>query len=102
MTLATSGPEGLWAAAVFYASEDFRLFFLSAATTRHARNLAAHPDVAATIHEDHADWRAIKGVQLEGTARRLEGREPEALRQRYESKFGDITSPGTGGAPPGS
>ena len=87
MTLATSGPEGLWAAAVFYASEDFRLFFLSAATTRHARNLAAHPNVAATIQEDHADWRAIKGVQLEGTARRLEGREPEALRQRYESKF---------------
>ena len=92
MTLATSGPEGLWAAAVFYASEDFRLFFLSAASTRHARNLAAQPDVAATIQEDRADWRAIKGVQLEGTARALEGREHEAVRQRYEAKFPSVGS----------
>ena len=87
MTLATRGPEGLWAAAVFYASEDFRLFFLSAASTRHARNLATHPGVAATIQEDCADWIAIKGVQLEGRARSLEGRERDAARQRYGVKF---------------
>lgn len=48
MTLATHGPEGLWAAAVFCVSDDFKLYFLSAPTTRHGRNLTENPRVAAT------------------------------------------------------
>ena len=71
MTLATYGPEGLWAAAVFYANDGFQLYFLSAGHTRHARNMAASPQAAATIQEDYADWAAIKGIQLEGTVRPL-------------------------------
>ncbi|MCP4360184.1 MAG: pyridoxamine 5'-phosphate oxidase, partial [Chloroflexi bacterium] len=61
MTLATNGPEGLWAAAVFYVNVDFRLYFLSSPTTRHSLNIAARPAVAATIQEDYGDWLAIKG-----------------------------------------
>lgn len=73
MTLATHGPMGLWAAAVFYVNDGWQLYFLSAGHTRHATNLAASPRVAATIQEDYADWEAIKGIQLEGTVRLLEG-----------------------------
>lgn len=87
MTLATLGPDGPWAAALFYASEGFRLIFLSAATTRHARNVAAHPRVAATIQEDYRDWQEIKGVQLEGDVRRLEAAERDAAVARYARKF---------------
>lgn len=87
MTLATHGPEGLWAAAVFYAEDDFDLLFLSAATTRHARNLAANPAAAATIQRDYRDWPEIKGVQLEGTVERLEGAERAAAIARYGRKF---------------
>ena len=65
MTLATHGPEGVWAAAVFYAHDSFRFVFLSAGHTRHAQNMAAAPDVAATIQSDYDDWTAIKGIQLE-------------------------------------
>lgn len=86
-TLATAGPEGPWAAAVFYASDGFRLTFLSAASTRHARQLAADPRVAATVQEDYRDWPSIRGVQLEGTARLLEGEAREAARARYAAKF---------------
>ena len=75
MTLATHGPEGLWAAAVFYVSDGFELTFLSAGHTRHARNMAASPAVAATIQEDYSDWAAIKGIQLEGTTQQLAGNE---------------------------
>ena len=41
MTLATHGPEGVWAAAVFYANDGFTLQFLSAPSSRHSRNIAA-------------------------------------------------------------
>ena len=64
VTLATSGPEGIWAAAVFYAEDGFELTFLSAEHTRHARNIASQSHVAATIQEDYADWPGIQGIQL--------------------------------------
>lgn len=87
MSLATAGPHGIWAAAVFYVSEGFTLYFLSAPTGRHSRNLAAQPAVSATIHEDYRDWRAIKGVQLEGEVMRIAGREAEDAWQAYGQKF---------------
>lgn len=93
MTLATYGPEGLWAAAVFYANDGFQLYFLSAGHTRHARNMAASPQAAATIQEDYAEWAAIKGIQLEGTVRPLAGREREAAIALYAAKFQFLKQP---------
>jgi uncharacterized protein YhbP (UPF0306 family) len=87
VTLATAGPDGPWAAAVFYASRGFALYFLSSPSTRHSRNLAADPRVAATIQEDTADWRAVRGIQLEGRARELTGEEAEAARRLFGARF---------------
>jgi len=93
MTLATSGPEGLWSAAVFYVNDDFNLYFTSSPTTRHCRNIAAHPEVAVTIQEDYRDWRQIKGIQLEGLARRLEGEQRAAAFARFGIKFPYVRNP---------
>lgn len=93
VTLATSGPEGVWAAAVFYANDGFRLTFLSAGHTRHAQAIAGTPQVAATIQEDYADWPAIQGLQLSGTARQLAGAEREAAIGRYRNKYPFIAQP---------
>jgi uncharacterized protein len=73
MTLATvgsDGPDGApAAAAVFYAHDDaLNLYFLSEERTQHGQNMLAHPQVAAAIHADGQDWRAIRGVQVRGTA----------------------------------
>jgi len=87
MTLATAGEAGPWAAAVFYAHEDWALHFLSAATSRHGRNLAQSPRVSAAIQEDYSDWREIKGVQLEGIAIRLSGEDEARARALYSAKF---------------
>jgi uncharacterized protein YhbP (UPF0306 family) len=87
VTLATGGEEGPWAAAVFYAHEAWALYFLSAPTSRHSRNIAHSPRVSATIQEDYSDWREIKGVQLEGIATRLSGDEEERARGLYAAKF---------------
>lgn len=81
MTVATSGPEGLWAAAVFYANEDFTLYFLSAPHTRHTTNIHAEPRVAVTVQEDYAEWPDIRGIQLEGIASALDG---EAMQHAIE------------------
>ncbi len=87
MTLATQGPAGLWAAAVFYASAEFNLYFLSAGHTRHAQNMAATGQVAATIQEDYRDWPEIQGVQLSGSVRLLSGAALVAARDAYQQKY---------------
>jgi uncharacterized protein YhbP (UPF0306 family) len=68
MTLGTSSGDVPWAATVFYASDDFHLYFFSVPDSRHCQNLAANPRVAVTVQEDYKDWQKIKGIQLEGTA----------------------------------
>jgi hypothetical protein len=87
LNLATSGPEGIWAAAVFYVNDGFTLYFLSAPTSRHSRNIEASPRVAATIQEEYADWREIKGIQLGGEAARIAGPEQAAAAQRYGQRY---------------
>lgn len=73
MTLATVGADGVWAAAVFYANEGVKLYFLSAGHTRHAQSMHLNSKVAATIQENYKDWTAIQGIQLAGTVHRLQG-----------------------------
>ncbi|RMH00149.1 MAG: pyridoxamine 5'-phosphate oxidase [Chloroflexi bacterium] len=92
MTLATCGPLGVWAAAVFYVNDGFVLYFLSAGHTRHARNMAAVPRVAATIQEDYRDWTGIQGIQLEGEVVMLQGEERDTAVSLYTAKYPFITS----------
>ena len=93
MTLATAGPEGPWSAAVFYASREFTLYFVSSPGSRHAIHLERTASAAAAIHEDYRDWRAIQGVQLAGTATRLHGAEREAALACYREKFAFLNNP---------
>lgn len=86
-TLATAGPDGPWAAAVFYVHDGWDLYFLSAPTSRHALNLAHNAQVAVTIQADHADWPGIQGVQLEGTVEILRGDAEARARHLYGQKF---------------
>jgi uncharacterized protein YhbP (UPF0306 family) len=75
MTIATSGGNGLpWAASVFYAHDDkLNFYFLSEGKTRHSRDIAANRHSAVAINDDPADWREIKGVQMEGEAMEVRG-----------------------------
>lgn len=99
MTLATSGPDGAWAAAVFYANRDFTLYFVSSPQSRHARDIAREPRIAAAIHEDYRDWRSIQGIQLSGRVERLEGAARDAALACYRQKFGFLDNPAAALAP---
>jgi uncharacterized protein YhbP (UPF0306 family) len=86
-TLATSGSSGPWAAAVFYVSEGFDLYFLSSPGSRHCENIARESRVAVTVQEDYSDWPNIKGLQLEGVAGVLSGDDESRARRLYGDKY---------------
>jgi uncharacterized protein YhbP (UPF0306 family) len=87
LTLATVGPAGPWAAAVFYVNEGLRLYFLSSPRSRHAENLAADPRAAGTIQEDHHEWKEIRGIQLEGRVAPVPEPEVARVRALFGAKF---------------
>jgi hypothetical protein len=101
MTLATCSGDVPWAATVFYASDELQLYFFSSPDARHSLNLAANARVAATIQEDYKDWRAIKGIQLEGKVMLLDGMIEKAKAMAvYARKYADViklfTDPASG------
>lgn len=93
MTLATTGTDGVWAAAVFYVHEGFTFYFLSAAHTRHAQHMVQQQQVAATVQEDYRDWLGIQGVQLSGTAVPVLPAEQERVVALYTAKYPFMVQP---------
>jgi uncharacterized protein len=101
MTLGTSHGDVPWVATVFYASDDFTLYFFSAPDSRHCQNLAANCQVAVTIQEDYRDWRKIKGIQLEGEVLEVgaaieKAKAMAAYGRKYPEVVKVFTSPGSG------
>ena len=94
LSLATSGRQGVWAAAVFYANDNFDLYFLSAGHTRHGQNLDENGRAAATVQENYSDWPAIQGIQLEGQVRLLAGDERASAIALYRRKYAFLQSAG--------
>ena len=90
MTLATCSGDVPWATSVFYAHAGFVLYFVSSSTSRHARNIAKNPLVAAAINQDYDDWRVIRGVQLEGTAERVGPMKFPSVFALYCQKFPSV------------
>jgi uncharacterized protein len=88
LTVATAGPTGPWAAALFYVNDAFVLYWLSDPASRHSLNVAHNPHAAITIHEDYRDWRVIQGLQMEGTVEQLgPPRSVEGPMQMYAAKY---------------
>jgi uncharacterized protein YhbP (UPF0306 family) len=87
LTLATAGPEGPWAAAVFYAHDGLTLYFLSSPNSRHSLNIADGAEVAATIQRDYDDWPGIHGLQLCGRAEPVPANDVAIVRERYGKRF---------------
>ncbi len=101
MTLATCAGDIPWAATVFYASDRLQLYFFSSPDARHSVNLSANSRVAVTIQEDYKDWRAIKGIQLEGKVMLVDGVIDKAKAMAvYARKYADViklfTDPSSG------
>lgn len=75
------------AASLMFAVEDLTLYWTSDPGARHSIAIEADARVAATIAPDYEDFRAIRGLQIGGRARKLGESESdharELLGQRY-------------------
>lgn len=69
LTLATQSGEGLWCANCFYAfdPEQGELLFTSSPDTRHGREMAENPQVAASIVLETRIVGRVQGLQITGT-----------------------------------
>jgi uncharacterized protein YhbP (UPF0306 family) len=71
LTLAAMGVAGPHAVSLFYAHDNFDIYWLSDPKTRHSQNVASSPSTAVTIAAQQTDYRKIRGLQMEGETRRL-------------------------------
>lgn len=68
LALATTDEYGVAVAApLFYISdEDLCLYWISAASTEHSKNLKREPRASVTIYRPTDNWQEILGVQMRG------------------------------------
>jgi uncharacterized protein YhbP (UPF0306 family) len=87
MTLATVGDSGAHAASLMYAREGLTLYWTSDPQSRHSQHLEREARVTATVAPDYADFRVIRGLQIVGRARRLDGSEAGNARAALVGRY---------------
>lgn len=87
LCLATTDQHGPWVSPVFYCIFKQSFAFLSAPHTRHCKNISTNPAVSASIQDDYKEWSEIKGIQLQGVARRVDKTDTKSVIQTYSDKF---------------
>jgi len=90
MSLCTTGPQAEpHAAAVYFVADDqLCLYFLSAPSSQHIRDVAQNPLAAVTIEPVVKRWQEIHGLQLRGKVLEIpNGFQSLAGWARYLAKF---------------
>ena len=99
LSLATVDDSGEpHAANLLYVREGLSLYWMSDTESRHSRHIEARGRVAATVAPDYSDFRAIRGLQIFGIARRLTGGESVAAAVRMVSRYAFLASLASGPA----
>lgn len=93
--LATLHDNQPWSATVYFANDvDFNLYWLSSANTRHSNYIEKNSKVSGTIVLPHTYGDKIRGLQIQGTARKLKDAEEEQGFNVFKSKFWVVEQPG--------
>ncbi|MCW7754491.1 pyridoxamine 5'-phosphate oxidase family protein [Desulfobotulus sp. H1] len=66
MILGTCGPEGPWAAPVYYVFSEGTFWFFSSPESRHIRH---GRQASASVYQDGGHWKKIRGLQMTGRIR---------------------------------
>ncbi len=86
MVIATSREKKPWIAPLLYSWDgNNKFYFLSRKTTRHAENIMENENVAVSIYPK--ELRPLRGIQMEGKARILKGKENLLALKVYIRKF---------------
>lgn len=92
LTLATTNGSKPWANAVFYASNDFNLYFTSYNDSIHVKNLLKNPNVAVAIFDSSIKigGGTAQGIQIQAKCHRVKKEElPKVLEIVYSKRFPD-------------
>jgi len=94
MSLATTDQEGVWVADVIYIhDDDLNLYWMSRTGRRHSRAIdGGYPEVAATITVSNKPTDTDQGLQISGTAARLENPPLDLLKDWMKKKKKPVTS----------
>ena len=95
LTLATADACGSWSAPVLYAAtlieERPILYFLSAHSSRHIKNLPINRSAAGSIYAGYqGDWQTIKGVQMHGAISELTKDAIQHWQTVYFARFPEV------------
>ena len=85
MQIATCVDDTPWCCTVYFAyDDDWNLYWISKPEQRHSREIAKNPKVAGAIaYDQQPSQRVVRGLQFEGTAELLSGREEEKASKYY-------------------
>ena len=70
-----------------FASQGTTLYFATNRKTRKFANIEANPKVAFSAEDTDANWLAIKGVQMTGTAELLDEKEKGSIGALFIAKY---------------
>ena len=89
MVVATAGKSGKpWAAPVFYTFDsNYDFYFLSAIDSMHAKNIIENRNVALVIYDSNSPIGISQGVQIEGTAAPVQGKELDKAIDLYSARL---------------
>lgn len=95
LTLATADACGSWSAPVLYAATLIKerpiLYFLSAHSSRHIKNLPINGSAAGSIYAGYqGDWQTIKGVQMHGAISELTDDALQHWQTVYFARFPEV------------
>jgi uncharacterized protein YhbP (UPF0306 family) len=74
MTLATARDDEAWAAPVYYVFFKSAFYFLSAPDSRHIKEALENDRSSSAVYASGATWQEIRGLQMSGSIRPVEGR----------------------------
>lgn len=84
----------LYNANIQYVSDAaWRLYWVSAESSQHSRNIVSNGKAAVAIYAHQDEPELIHGLQLRGTAEVLDGSEVEEAFKLYASKYPFVTGP---------
>jgi uncharacterized protein YhbP (UPF0306 family) len=93
MQLATVNDNQPWCSTVYYVSDDkLNLYWLSLPTRRHSQEREINDTVASAIPINFVNGEKVVGIQIEGSAKKLESNDSKrSIIEEYAKQFNRTT-----------
>ncbi len=88
LDLGTSKDNKPWVTTLYFAVDaNLNLYWMSRSSRRHSQELESNPHVSGSILFPAVYGEKVRGLQVQGTAKQLNGEEADAGRNIYTSKY---------------